>query len=342
MKSNTRHCLLCLTAISTFSFPAHAATTVATPSIAGNWDAVGTVKFSIKLPKTTLTGSINYGPNSLQLASGGILNPWSYEYYSFGSYGVPGTWSQTGKAYKFSYDLSKVNNTAIQKTVVVNGTGGMLQQFLALYLKKYKVTPTITDVSMKTYRETGTLAATDQLSGSSSTTLLLSYKDNANAAVTTATATLTLSYKAYRSTADSTCCDSAATAADTNLAASSVFMAANRKIKSNFSTKSGLQYRQFSAGAKGAKTPVDGDKVKVIYRGTLPNGKVFDENYSGVTFALNGVIPGFSEGLKLMKEGSYYRFFLPPDIAYGKNGAGSSIGPNSALIFDVVLQKINP
>jgi FKBP-type peptidyl-prolyl cis-trans isomerase len=83
--------------------------------------------------------------------------------------------------------------------------------------------------------------------------------------------------------------------------------------------------------------------VQVHYRGTLLDGTEFDSSYlrdEPVTFQLNGVIPGWTEGLQLMQTGARYKFYLPPRLGYGERGAGGQIGPNAALIFEVELLSI--
>jgi FKBP-type peptidyl-prolyl cis-trans isomerase len=82
--------------------------------------------------------------------------------------------------------------------------------------------------------------------------------------------------------------------------------------------------------------------VTVHYKGTTLDGNEFDSSYSRgepATFPLNRVIPGWTEGVQLMKEGAKYRFYIPSDLAYGAQGGGP-IGPNATLIFDVELIKI--
>ena len=108
-------------------------------------------------------------------------------------------------------------------------------------------------------------------------------------------------------------------------------------------TKSGLLYKIENAG-KGEAIKAT-DNVKVHYTGKLPNGKVFDssvERGQPVEFQLNQVIPGWTEGLQLVKKGGKIQLVIPPALGYGKQGAGASIPPNSTLIFDVEVLDVNP
>jgi len=121
------------------------------------------------------------------------------------------------------------------------------------------------------------------------------------------------------------------------------FLAENGKKEGVKTTASGLQYSVITEGS-GAK-PTAADKVKVHYTGTLIDGTVFDssvERGKPITFPLNGVIKGWTEGLQLMTVGSKYKFFIPYDLAYGERGAGGSIPPYATLIFEVELLDINP
>jgi FKBP-type peptidyl-prolyl cis-trans isomerase FklB len=91
------------------------------------------------------------------------------------------------------------------------------------------------------------------------------------------------------------------------------------------------------------KTPESTDTVTVHYRGTLINGTEFDSSYKRgqpATFQVSGVIKGWSEALQLMKEGSKWQLFIPPELAYGERAAGAQIPPNSALIFEVELTSV--
>lgn len=102
-------------------------------------------------------------------------------------------------------------------------------------------------------------------------------------------------------------------------------------------TASGLQYEVLAEG-NGPK-PVDTSRVTVHYRGTLIDGTEFDSSIGGdpVTFALNRVIPGWTEGVQLMSIGAKYRFVIPPELCYGERGSPPDIGPNATLVFEVEL-----
>lgn len=110
-------------------------------------------------------------------------------------------------------------------------------------------------------------------------------------------------------------------------------------------TESGLMYEVIEAGS-GEQPGSENATVVVHYTGTLLDGTKFDSSVDRgqpATFALNQVIPGWTEGLQLMKKGAKYRFYIKPDLAYGSDARpGSPIGPNSTLIFDVELIDVNP
>lgn len=106
-------------------------------------------------------------------------------------------------------------------------------------------------------------------------------------------------------------------------------------------TSSGLQYKITKEGT--GKNPKATDVVVVHYKGTLINGKEFDSSHKRgepATFPLNRVIPGWTEGLQLIKEGGAATLYIPSELAYGKRGAGADIGPDETLIFEVELLKI--
>lgn len=119
------------------------------------------------------------------------------------------------------------------------------------------------------------------------------------------------------------------------------FLAENAKKEGVVTLPSGLQYKVLREG--NGKKPSATDVVECDYEGTLINGQVFDSSYrrgERASFPLNQVIKGWTEGLQLMQEGAKYRFFIPYDLAYGERGAGQSIPPYAALIFDVELIKV--
>ena len=135
----------------------------------------------------------------------------------------------------------------------------------------------------------------------------------------------------------------AAKAAEKNRTEGAAFLAGNKKVKGVFTTASGLQYMVLRQGSGARPKPTD--KVRVNYHGTLLDGTVFDSSYDRgaqpVEFALNQVIPGWTEGVGLMPVGAKYRFWIPGDLGYGPQGApGGQIGPNATLVFDVELLAI--
>lgn len=123
------------------------------------------------------------------------------------------------------------------------------------------------------------------------------------------------------------------------------FLAQNAEQPGVMTTDSGLQYVVIEeASDSNAATPKETDNVTVHYTGTLIDGTVFDssvERNEPASFPLNGVIPGWTEGLQLMKVGSKYRFFIPSALAYGEQGAPPVIPPNSTLIFEIELLSID-
>jgi len=120
------------------------------------------------------------------------------------------------------------------------------------------------------------------------------------------------------------------------------YLANNKALDGVVETESGLQYRVLTRG-EGTQHPVAKDTVKVHYHGTLLNGSVFDSSVNRgqpISFALNQVIPGWTEGVQLMVVGDKTRFFIPANLAYGNRSMGT-IAPGSMLIFDVELLGIN-
>ena len=128
---------------------------------------------------------------------------------------------------------------------------------------------------------------------------------------------------------------------EANIKKGEEFLAANAKKEGVKTTASGLQYKVIKSGS--GATPKAADSVKVHYHGTLTDGKVFDssvERGEPVSFQVDGVIPGWTEALQLMKEGDKWQLVIPSKLAYGERGAGGDIGPNSVLVFDVELLAV--
>ncbi len=133
-----------------------------------------------------------------------------------------------------------------------------------------------------------------------------------------------------------------AEAAVRNLEEGQAFLAENRERDEVTETESGLQYRVMEEGT--GRSPAETDRVTVHYRGTLIDGTEFDSSYGRgepATFALNQVIPGWTEGVQLMQEGATYEFFIPADLAYGEQGRPGPIGPNATLVFEVELIEVH-
>ncbi len=127
-----------------------------------------------------------------------------------------------------------------------------------------------------------------------------------------------------------------------NLAASEKFLAENSNKEGVQTLPSGLQYRVIQEGS--GLTPKPTETVTVNYRGTLIDGSEFDSSYrrgGPATLPVEGLIPGWTEALQLMKAGSKWQIFIPPQLAYGEQSPGPLIGPNSTLIFEVELISIN-
>ena len=126
-----------------------------------------------------------------------------------------------------------------------------------------------------------------------------------------------------------------------NRAESEAFLKKNRSKPDVVETPSGLQYTIQEPGT--GKSPDEWSTVEVNQRILLVDGTVIKDTYHGTetdVFSMQEAIDGLKEGLPLMKEGGKFRFVVPPDLAWGKRGAGSKIGPYAALIFDIRLEKI--
>lgn len=132
-------------------------------------------------------------------------------------------------------------------------------------------------------------------------------------------------------------------AGEANIKEGAAFLEKNKKEKGVITTATGLQYTILKEGA-GPK-PKASDMVTVHYRGTFIDGKEFDNSYKRgqpATFPLTNVIPGWTEGLQLMRAGAKAKLFVPANLGYGERGNGQNVEPNKTLIFEVELISIQP
>ena len=127
-------------------------------------------------------------------------------------------------------------------------------------------------------------------------------------------------------------------AASDNLNAGKEFLKENAKKEGVVTTASGLQYKVITQGE--GKAPKKGDTISVTYRGSTIDGAVFDEQKKPVEFPLDNMIPGWVEGIQLMKVGSEFELYIPSELAYGESAVGQLIKPNSVLIFNVKLVDV--
>jgi FKBP-type peptidyl-prolyl cis-trans isomerase len=130
---------------------------------------------------------------------------------------------------------------------------------------------------------------------------------------------------------------------DLSAASNAKFLADNKVKDGVTTTADGLQYRIIKSGS-GKRVTSGADKVTVTYKGWTIDGKVFDQTQPGqtATFPAGGLIPGWVEALRMMKEGDAWQLVIPSDLGYGDQGAGGAIGPNQTLVFDMTLVSVQP
>ena len=142
-------------------------------------------------------------------------------------------------------------------------------------------------------------------------------------------------------------CGPAAAPSDPNAgkAEAAAFMAENAKAEGVQTLPSGLQYKVIQSGPPGGESPDRNDLVKVDYEGTLTDGTVFDSSFkrgAPAVFSPEGVVPGWTEALQLMKPGDEWILFLPPELGYGEMGGPPMIPGNAVLVFRLKLLDVAP
>lgn len=295
----------------------------------GIWDLHGKADL-----KATIEGKTYHLSKKVSLSSfiqfkgdgGYTVVPWST---------TAGHWRSSGpkgKAFKVTFDAAAVAAGASTPAFL----NGLLNNFSAVAKGKFGTAPQLKAIAIKTYSDRGQLTRKGlQLKGINRINVDVTYTNPVTSQDEISLVKAKIDYTGARASAPSTCCTGSDAAQ--NLADSQAFLDENKTLPGVQTTASGLQYMVIKEGS--GDHPVDTSKVTIAYRGILPDGQKFDVN-SNATFALTGVIPGFREGLELMTPGSYYRLYIPSDLAYGVKGSGAIIKPNTALIFDVVLSKI--
>jgi FKBP-type peptidyl-prolyl cis-trans isomerase len=311
---------------------------VLSPSAAGSgysspegiWDVPGRARVTVRFPDNQVKSAVGVAAFSFIAFYG------DGRYNQINSSLAPGSWTaSTGrnKAYAVSFDPAQIDaNRANPPFLRVS-----IAKFGDFAKQRYGKVPAISRIEILAFRDTGRLIRGGLgIRGSNKTSLNVYYADPVSKQPVASRVTMALAYTGSRASAPSECCQSADPAQNQLLA--NDFLARNANLAGVRKTTSGLQYRVLRAGS--GSRPKPASRVSVSYRGMLPSGQVFDFPDQPVTFDLENVVSGFSEGVRLMRVGAYYRLFIPPELAYGNRSVGSVIKPNSALIFDVVLSKI--
>jgi FKBP-type peptidyl-prolyl cis-trans isomerase len=310
----------------------------AAASLTGTWDIQGTPVIAVSFAKKPL----KFPPSAsiVQFREDG-----AYTAIPPPPAAWPGTFGQwrspkgAAKSYKISYDEGAI----VAGTAIAPFAGVAYRGFLSVLKQALSgADPTIQDVTVKSYADSGKLTRSGQLKGTNRLTIEVKFTNPSDQQAVTTRFRATIRYTGTQASAGavasvpSNCCVSDDPAQ--NLADSAAYLAEIAKLPGIQSTPSGLLYLVLNPGNGAA--PTDSSTVTVDYRGTLPDGTVFDQSTQSASFALGGVIAGFKEGLELMRVGGQFRLFLPPGLAYGAPGRGKIIKPNSALVFDVALSKV--
>lgn len=255
-----------------------------------------------------------------------------------------------GKSFKINIDRAKFSTFELQTPF----ENALLNNFLTLAKQKYGSNPAIINVEAKKYLENGKLTTWKKrpmLQGTIKAQLTINYTNPVSKKQESASLTSALKYFGFRFSAPSDCCSASTANEAINLESSNTFLTDNSTLfelengktgaRPFKTTASGLQYLVIYAGTtpNGAK-PGPNSNVALTLRGILPSGEQIYPLKSNISLNMNTIgIQGLAEGLQLMTEGAYFRLYMPPSLAFGKAGLNGTY-PNSAVIFDVVLDKI--
>jgi FKBP-type peptidyl-prolyl cis-trans isomerase len=249
---------------------------------------------------------------------------------------IPGVWKAKSKAkYAIKMDIARINGSGTVPAYL----NRLVNDFNSAATGVFGQAPSIKRIKLKSFTDTGKLIGQGlQLRGNTTIEARIEYVNPLKQRTAVAKLKTVATYQASRASAPSACCTSNDSAQ--NLADSQAFLASNAALPGIQQTASGLQYKIISQSDGVQDHPAATDTVMVSYVGILPSGQIFDAN-SGVSFPLGGVIAGWTEGLQLMQVGDHFRFYIPPELAYGNRSVGQYIKPNTALVFDVVLLTIS-
>ncbi len=301
------------------------AATYTTPD--GMWDIVSNTSILIKTDSGRTTETLNQVLSQAQYVTGNSYRGDDWQ-------GIQGRWKQAGNAYQVELDIAGVNSSKTSPAYV----NRVINKFTDYATRLYGIAPTLTRIELRSFTDKSRLNTDGlKLQGTSKSTIVVTYNNPKTGQPTSAKLRLSGTYRGQRASAPSGCCTSTDSAR--NQTKSRKFLDQNAELPGILKTATGLQYKIIQKASGANPKPLATDTVKVSYRGYLPSGQVFDSN-AGISFPLSGVIAGWTEGLQLMSVGDYFRFYIPPELAYGDRTIGSYIKPNSALVFDVILEAI--
>lgn len=297
-----------------------------------------TGKTTFKGSKTTGTEFVTFWGDYSYTSSEWINRLRVYFNDTNGQYLMPldvfGQWYGTNTTFTVSYDTFALSFRD-KSNESLNAPFFDRIGYISFLASNLGYTPSIDSVRIVAYADSGKLTNSGQgLNGTKKVILEASWKQPDTSKALSSKIDVIINYTGKRHTVVSSCCGNDATQNTTD---SQAFLTANASLTGVNKTSSGLQYVLLQEGT--GDSPKSTDTVTVNYRGFYPSGAIFDSN-SLISFKLNEVIAGWTEGLQLMKKGAKYRFFIPAELAYGAGSA--TIKPNAALVFDVELLNFTP